>query len=499
MKLLSSQQIRDWDAYTIANEPISSINLMERAAIAFVSQLKKVLPLSGAKIFCGKGNNGGDGLAIARLLASENITCEVFIIEYSKNCSDDFAVNEKRLKEIKSVSIKYISENSTLPSISSDDIIIDAIFGTGLSKPLEGLVLKVVQHINQHAKNTIAVDIPTGLKADIFSVDEINESKIIHANRTFTFQVPKQCFMLAETFPFVGNFDVLDIGLKKQFLETIQSSHFYVTKDAFPEIKQRGKFSHKGTFGHALCIGGSFGKMGATILMSKACLKTGAGRVTAFIPKVGYTILQTAVPECMALTDDELTEIRNFPATENYSAVGVGPGMGTDEFTVKGFQKWLPTVKVPCVIDADGLNICAKLLLDHHDSFHFPSNAIITPHPAEFDRLAGASKSSIERIEKQIHFAQKHKIIVVLKGAHTSIAMPNGNVYFNSTGNPAMATAGSGDVLTGIITALLAQGYSTHDAAILGVYIHGLSGDYAAKERATIIAGDIIEAIPFVM
>jgi NAD(P)H-hydrate epimerase len=501
MKLLTAQQIRDWDAYTIKHELISSIDLMERAANVFVKQFKKIVEHDRTvKIFCGLGNNGGDGLAIARLLCDENyFLVEVFIVEHSKNKSGDFNQNLKQLEEQNEVNIITIHEKSILPIIHQSDIIIDALFGTGLNKNIEGLALKVVQHINQSSTFILAVDVPSGLQADIFSVDDLDANKMIHAHQTFTFQVPKQSFLHPETFPFVGEFSVLDIGLKKEYLEEIKSHHFYLDKDELPQLKLRNKFSHKGTFGHAICIGGSYGKIGASVLMSKACLKTGAGLVTAFIPKVGYTILQTAFPECMVLTDDEILEIRNFPATENFDAIAVGPGLGMNEYTIKSFYKWISTITKPCVIDADALNISSQLLLEHHDSFHFPKNAILTPHPKEFDRLAGISKNSVEHIEKQIHFAQHHQVFVVLKGAHTTIATPDGNLYFNSTGNATMATAGSGDVLTGIIVSLLAQGYEAKDAAILGVYLHGLSGDLAVKNKATLIASDIIEALPFTL
>jgi hydroxyethylthiazole kinase-like uncharacterized protein yjeF len=504
MKLLTAQQIRDWDAFTIKHEPITSIDLMERAVKACVNQLlllKEWTKINGIKIFCGLGNNGGDGLAIAQLLADKGKKIEVFVVEYSSNRSADFVLNEKKLKEEKNVSITYLMETSKLPVIDNNELIIDALVGTGLNKPPEGFLLKVVRHINQFSSLTVSIDVPSGLSAELFAVDKLDGNNIIKAKHTFTFQVPKQSILCAETFPFVGEFHILDIGLHPDFLLGMETNHFYLTKDELPELKQRSKFSHKGTYGHALCIGGSYGKVGAAVLMSKTCLRTGVGLVTSFVPKVGYTILQSAFPECMVLTDDELYEIRNFPDVEEYSAVGVGPGLGTHEYTKKNFHKWLSSINKPCVIDADALNICSMLLQEHHDSFTFPHHAILTPHPKEFDRLAGISKSSEERIEKQLHFAEKHNVYVVLKGAHTSIATPEGKLYFNSTGNAGMATAGSGDVLTGMITSLLAQGYNPKDAALLGVYLHGLAGDSAAAQKGMngLIASDIIEQIPDVL
>jgi NAD(P)H-hydrate epimerase len=290
----------------------------------------------------------------------------------------------------------------------------------------------------------------------------------------------------------------LEIGLHPDYLTTVTSPYHYTTnEEILATIKPRKKFAHKGSFGHVLTVGGSYGKIGAAILMSRAALRTGCGLVTAYTPKVGYTIFQTAFPECMMQTDEELYEIRNFPDTAGFDALAIGPGLGQQEYTIKNFTKWIGTIEQPCVLDADALNICSRLLVEHHDSFHFPGNCIITPHPKEFDRLAGVSKSSYERLEKQVRFAQQHKVIVVLKGAFTTIALPNGEVHFNSTGNDAMATAGSGDVLTGIIASLLAQGYAGKEAALLGVYLHGFAGDLLAKQRATLIASDLIEILPF--
>lgn len=501
MKLLTAQQIKDWDKFTINREPVKSIDLMERAANACVNEIVNLLGNTknkAFKIFCGLGNNGGDGLAIARLLYENGFHVEVFIIEYSKDRSDDFKINEKKLANKKTILTSSITGKSKLPFLSENDIVIDAIFGTGLNKNIDGLVLKVVQHINQNSEFTIAIDVPSGLKSSIFSDDWMDENKIIHASHTFTFQIPKMSFMHAETYKFVGEFHILDIGLHTDFFKNVDSNIYFISKEDLPKIKQRNKFSHKGNFGHAICIGGSYGKMGASVLMSRACLKAGVGLVTSFVPKTGYTILQTAFPEAMILTDDELFEIRNFPSSDSFDAVGVGPGIGTNEFTSKAFYKWISSVKIPCVIDADALNICSNILLEHHSSFHFPANTILTPHPKEFDRLAGISANSFERIEKQIHFAKRYNVIVILKGAHTSIALPDARLFFNSSGNPKMATAGSGDVLTGIITSLLAQGHETQDAAVLGVYLHGKAGDIAAENKSTIIASDIIEAIPFV-
>jgi len=346
----------------------------------------------------------------------------------------------------------------------------------------------------------VAIDVPSGLPADIHNLNWINEGAIVRAWLTLTFQVPKITFLLADTYQYVGDFEVLYIGLMPPYLASIHTN-FYYTKSADIELiyKPRLKFSHKGTYGHALLIAGSFGKIGAAVLSSKAVLRSGCGLLTTYLPKVGYTIMQTALPEAMINTDDELYEIRNFPDTSTYEAIGVGPGLGMHTLTQSAFIKWVQQVKQPIVIDADGLNIIAAYL-QNNQVFKFPDSCIITPHPKEFDRLAGTSTNAADRLAKQIAFAQKYQIVVVLKGAHTTIALPNGEVHVNSSGNAMLATAGSGDVLTGIILSLLAQGYHVNEAAIAAVFLHGACADYLKNQKqATLIASDISEVLPKVL
>ena len=495
MKLLTAQQIREWDAYTIAHKPITSINLMERAAQNCVSHLLNepvVQQTQTIHVFCGSGNNGGDGLAIARLIKPlVNATVYVYVIK-SNHSSPDFIANMNRLGNIQCVEM---ASEKDFPTIAHNEVVVDAIFGTGINKPIEGLVLKLIRYLNQSNGYRIAIDIPSGLMPDL--AQTFNNLEAFEAHQTLTFQIPKLSFLFPEFGKYIGKLVILDIALIQAFNES-QHTPYHLLNRLFAKtvIKTRSRFSHKGDFGHTLLIGGSFGKMGAAILMSKSALRTGCGLVSAYIPKTGYTIMQTALPECMVLTDDQLYELGNLPNVMNFDAVAIGPGMGQDEKTIKAFGHWLNTQQKPIVIDADALNICSRLLADHSNAIKFPVNSILTPHPKEFDRLVGISMNAIERLEKQMHFAQKHQIILVLKGAHTSIAFPDGNVYFNFSGNEAMATAGSGDVLTGVIASLLAQSYQPKEAALLGVYIHGLAGDLAVKGKSTLIASDIIEAIP---
>lgn len=505
MKLLTAKQIKHWDAYTIMHEPVSSLDLMERSASLCTEKIESLLKRKSNRfqsvlIFCGPGNNGGDGMVIARRLALAGKVVKVFLVKTGSAHTADFEANLQRLSKETSVSVSVIEQEEQIPSIEENTLVVDAIFGSGLNRQVEGIAASVIDRINESEAYVVAIDIPSGLPAEVFEIEAISKGHIIEADQTLTFQVPKQSFLHAECFPFTGDMEVLGIGLLPDFLNDEASLNYYVTDEMIrPLYKPRGKFSHKGILGHSLIVAGSYGKLGAAILSSKAALRAGCGLLTSFVPKVGFTVLQTAFPEAMVQTDDELFEIRNFPDVASFHAVGVGPGIGTSEYTEKALAKWLPTIRQPIVLDADALNICAKLLQEDKQ-FRFPSQAIITPHPKEFDRLAGHSNNSFERQQKQLAFAKKHQIVVVLKGAHTAIALPDGTMYFNSSGNPALATAGSGDVLMGIITSLLAQQYSLSQAAVIGVYLHGLCADLWVKQgRQTMIAGDIIDMIPLAL
>ncbi len=337
----------------------------------------------------------------------------------------------------------------------------------------------------------IAIDIPSGLMGEDNS--ENNLENIVKADYTLTFQFPKISFLFAENEPYVGEFEVLPIGLHPEGIaKTPSNFHLLEADDIQKLIPKRSRFSHKGTFGHALLIAGSYGKMGAAVLSSKACLRSGVGLLTTHIPRLGYTILQTAVPEAMTSVDQHDSMFTELPDLEPFSAIGAGPGLGTKSNSEKALLSLLENAKVPLVLDADALNILSK---NKEWLEKLPENSILTPHPGEFKRLAGEAANSYENIQKQIGFSEKYKVIVVLKGAFTSISTPDGKLYFNSTGNPGMATAGSGDVLTGIILSLLAQGIAPKNAAITGVHLHGLAGDLTAKEKSEIslIAGDIVE------
>ncbi|CAG5069438.1 Bifunctional NAD(P)H-hydrate repair enzyme Nnr [Dyadobacter sp. CECT 9623] len=489
MKILTSAQIRSLDQFTIQNEPISSLDLMERASNAFVgwfcNQFVNTRPVC---VFCGKGNNGGDGLAIARLLSQLSYDVQVVVADYTPNASDDFTQNLDRLKT--HLNLAFISSADQFPTLSSQVVCIDTLLGSGLSRPAEGLLAGIIHKINALPNKVVSVDIASGLYMDKANGEN---DPIIEPDHTVTFQLPKLAFLLPQNVRFTGEWHVVDIGLSGKYIQELPTPYWFTDKKAAEKLIQpRGKFSHKGTFGHALLLAGSFGKMGAAVLSGRACLRSGVGLLTMHAPVCGYDIIQISSPEAMVSIDKNDRHISQFPDLEPYSAVGIGPGVGQEPVTIALLEELLDQVKVPLIIDADALNILSsnRSLLDK-----LPPNTILTPHPKEFQRLAGESGDEYERLELARDFAGKYQVIICLKGANTAVILPNGEVHFNSTGNPGMATGGTGDVLTGIITSLLAQKYKPAEAAILGVYQHGLAGDRAAEQKGQIalIASDVVE------
>lgn len=491
MKILSSQQIRQLDADTIAHTPIASIDLMEKASEAFVDWFcSSYLPIQNVKIYCGKGNNGGDGLAIARLLIRHGYLVEVCVVEYTEKTSGDFLINQQRIQEI--LPIKRINSIEELEIPLAGTVVIDALLGTGLTRPLSGLLAEVITKLNHAPVERVSVDIATGLYTDC--PNQPNDI-IFHSHQSVTFEFPKMAFLMPQNELFTGNWHVVPIGLHPQFIDLTHSPYSYTTEKTIDGLlKPRNRFSHKGTFGHALVIGGSYGKIGAATLAAGGCLRSGAGLTTLYVPRCGYQIAQIARPEAMTITDKEENIISEIPDLSAYSSVAFGPGTGTDTLTLSALARLIEIISVPLVLDADGLNLLAaqpKLMSK------LPTNTILTPHPKEFERLAGKSVNDFERIEKAREFASKHQIILVLKGAHTAVISPDGSVQFNSTGNSGMATGGSGDILTGIITGLLAQKYSPIHAAIIAVFQHGRAGEKASQQRgqASVIASDIVNAL----
>lgn len=477
MKIFSAAQIRNWDQFTIENEPISSYDLMERASGKFVEWFISEHSNTDQPIyiFCGSGNNGGDGLAVARLLHQSFYKPIVFLCNIGKR-SLDCEKNYQRLKTLETVEIHTIQKDAPLPKLARQHLVIDALFGSGLNRPIQGYWAKLIAHLNENGNKTIAIDIPSGLYSDQTSINQVT----IKARSTLSFERPKLAFFFPENHTAVGNWAFTAIGLDSAYALETESKNLLITEAHIrSKIRKRNKFDHKGTYGHALLVVGSYGMIGAGLLAAKACLRTGVGLLTVNAPKCGYGILQSQVPEAMVLTDPKEKYWSSVPTLDNYKAVGIGCGLGKEEPSVKALEELIKSTDRPMVLDADALNIIAE---SPHIFAEIPKNSILTPHPKEFQRLFGASKDDFERLERIRTKAVEYELVLLLKGAHTIVALPNGDCYFNNTGNPGMATGGSGDVLTGIITSLLAQGYSPANAAIIGVYSHGRAGDLAAQE-----------------
>lgn len=483
MKILSAEQIRKWDEYTIANEPVKSVDLMERAATKCVEWFAaRFANTTAVKIFCGKGNNGGDGLAIARMLAEQAFRCDVYIIELGAAGTPDFQANLTRLHS-SPVQIHFIQQPEFFPELKHDDVVVDAMLGSGLNRPVEGLYAQAVEHINNAGAKIVSIDIPSGL-----FTDKATSSVAVKATDTLTFQSIKLGLLFPENEQYFGEVTVLDIGLLPAYLDSVTSIYQLADARLIRHIyKARKCYTHKGTYGHALVVAGEKGKMGAAILCTKACLRGGAGLVTAVVPGEQFVIIQTAVPEAMAMPHEEMKNTD----WGKYTAIGIGCGIGTSEHGAMLLHEVLASFNKPIVADADALNLISmnRELLNE-----LPPGSILTPHPKEFERLFGKSANYQKRMQKARQFAQKYFVYIILKGHNSMLACPDGEVYFNSTGNAGMATGGTGDVLTGIITALLAQGYLPKEAALLGMYVHGLAADIAVKTTSmeALIAGDVV-------
>ena len=489
MKILSAKSIRTVDAKTIEYNHIRSHELMEMAASAFFYYFlsKYDIKDNTVALFCGTGNNGGDGIAVARMMHTVGYAVRLFIIETSDKYSDDCAINVDRAVKA-GVDVTKITSVDQLPNLNDITVIIDAIFGTGLSRELLGLAKDVIEKINEIQKIVVSIDIPSGLFM------HQPTSLAIRANETVTFQIPKLALFLPLNHQFVGNLSMLEIGLDAKAISEEETDTYYLTDASMADkLKPLDKFAHKGTQGHALIVGGSLGKIGAVWLSSKAALRSGCGLVTAFVPQCGVNVLQSSLPEVMVVQDVNEYHLSSIAYDIQPSAIAIGMGMGQHDETKQALYQFLQSHSTPLVLDADALNILANNpdWLDY-----LQPNTILTPHSGELSRLIGEWSDDFEKIALTRKFARKYNLIVVVKGAHTLI-VDSENLYVNSSGTPALATAGSGDVLSGIIAGLLAQGYKPIIAAQLGVYIHGDTANITSSliNPRSFIAADIIDNI----
>jgi len=489
MKIFTARQIKECDAFTIQREGISAHTLMERAAGKCCEWiLQQFNPRTPVLVLCGMGDNGGDGLALTRMLLQEGFSAKAIVLRHTSQFSPDASENFKLLHQLAPDNVHILEEGLFVTELPQHIILIDAILGTGLSRPLTGWMASFVAEINELPNTRIAIDIPTGLYAD--GLPEIN-APVLRADHTLSFQFYKRTYLHEEAALFTGMVHILDIGLNERFIEDTHSRYHIIDEDTIRAIyRPRPRFAHKGTFGKAMLIGGSYGKIGAITLSAEAALRAGAGLVFVLAPGCGYNIIQSCVPEAMFLQagNDHISriELPDHPVT-----VGIGPGMGTHEDTRKILHAFLSESDKPVVLDADALNIIAA---NSEWLNHLPKDSILTPHPKEFERLFGPARNTMLQTELARTKAMKYNIYIILKGHHTAVITPEGACWYNTNGNPGMATGGSGDVLTGMVTSLLAQGYTPGEAAILGVYIHGLAGDIAAGRLSeeALTAGDII-------
>ncbi len=486
MKILSSSQIKEADKYTIENEPVLSVDLMERASEAFVKKFLTLFPKKRpVVVVCGTGNNGGDGLAVGRILEHEGWNVSFYVLGTLDRGAKDFKIN----LELAS-SYKHITTKKDIPPILDRSIIIDGLLGTGLSKPIGGLLASFINYLNGLDCARVSIDIASGLYCDKPVMDG---DIIFRPHHTISFQTPKLVFFQPSSSRFIGKWHVVDIGLIRSFIEKVDCDYHYTQEhDINHLIPSRSKFDHKGSVGKLLLIAGSKGKMGASVLSARAALRTGVGLLTVHAPACGTVILQSSVPEAMVNEDVEVEVISSIPEFEG--VIGIGPGIGTQAATQKALEELLRTASNPIVLDADAINILGenRNLLEH-----VPKQSILTPHPGEFRRLVGEWGDDFDKLEKLRNLCKEYELNVVLKGAYSAVCNSEGEIYFNPTGNVGMATGGSGDVLTGMVSSLLAQGLEPFSALKLGVYIHGFAGDLAAVKNGvhSLIASDIIETI----
>lgn len=497
MKIFTSAQIHELDKYTIDHEPITSINLMERAAKALTRSIEEEWSnRTPIVVFAGPGNNGGDALAVSRLLAEDGYQVSVYLFNIHNKLSADCATNKKRLEEGKRIKkFTEITLNFDPPQLTANMVVVDGLFGSGLNKPLAGGFAAMVKYINQSPAKVVSIDIPTGLMCEDNSYNI--HANIIRADLTLTLQQKKLAMLLADNQQYFGRLKVLDIRLSPEYIQKTDCAYRLLEENDIRHLlSPRDDFAHKGSMGHALLIAGSYGMSGAAILATKSCLRSGVGKVTVHTPKRNYDIMQISVPEAVMQMDREELIFSEPVETELYDAVGIGPGLGTNESSAIALIAQIRRTTCPLVIDADAINILAS-----HRAWmqQLPKGIILTPHPKEFDRLAGnTSTNCYERLAKARELAERLHAYIIVKGHYSALCLPNGHIEFNSTGNSGMATAGSGDVLTGVITALLARGYSQENACRIGMYLHGLAGDLAIKNlgKESLIASDLIEYLP---
>ncbi|WP_353134116.1 NAD(P)H-hydrate dehydratase [Pseudopedobacter sp.] len=490
LKLLNAAQTKLADQYTMENEPIPSLELMERASSAFVKTFAERFTDKRISItvFCGKGNNGGDGLAIARLLYQDRYEfIDVVIIDFSEKSTPEFDANLIALQQTE-ISIFYLT-NPELLDIKQSAVVIDAIFGIGLSRPFDKSYQTLIDKLNLLPGKKVSVDIPSGMPSE----GKLYETPVFKADWVITFQRPKINFLLPLSAPYIREWKVVNIGLNENFIESTASPYYWIwRKDILDSIRKRKSFDHKGTYGHNLIIAGDANTMGAALLTAESSMKSGAGLTTVCIPQSGLTALNSRLPEVMYLDRSDF----NYTDFTKYKGICIGPGLGKGKDAKSLLTHLISEYKKPVVFDADALNILAE---DETLLAQISPDSILTPHVKEFDRLFGEHYNCWDRIETAFHQAKKLKLYIVLKNRYTMIFTPDGRCFFNSTGSPAMATGGMGDVLTGLISSFIAQDYTVEKAIIISVFVHGYIGEHLGQKMYVVPPTKLIKQIPYVI
>jgi len=512
MELVTAAEMRELDRAAIKGRKIPSLRLMENAGNAVAREMERRFGSLRGKtvtIVSGKGQNGGDGLVVARLLRQKGCKARVALLTAPSALKGDAAANLKRFQRAGG-RCHAIDTDANLtavlgPLLQTSDLLVDAIFGTGLNAPVKGVAASAIDRMNASSRPIVAIDLPSGLDADTGTV----LGTAVTATLTVTLARPKRGLYLGVGPNYAGVICVADIGIPTDLIATAKIPVTLLDAASIRSLLPiRHRTAHKGTFGHAGLIAGSAGKTGAAAMAAMAALRVGAGLVTVATPRSVSDVLEAKLLEAMTfpapeteartLSKQALESLRAFAADK--TALAIGPGIGTHPDTQTLVHNLLVEVNKPMVLDADGINAVAG----HREMLSRAGGPLIlTPHPGEMARLLGITSAEVQRdrLGMAARLAREQHVCVVLKGAGTIVAGPDGRLAVNSTGNPGMATAGTGDVLTGIITGLLAQGLSAWDAACAGVYLHGLAGDLAASEQGEmgLIAGDVIQAIPWAL
>ena len=487
MKIFTNAQRKAIVQYTIEHDGVTELDLVERAGDGIAREImSRWQPQQRTIVFAGWGNNGADALSATRILMRNGFNPEIYLFNIggnrlSKECAK---CKELLLSEFPQVKLKEVVSEFLPPELNSRCLVIDGLFGSGLNRPLPQSICVILRSINDSNADVVSIDIPSGLFSE-WNTNLVNNNTI-HATLTIAIEFPHLSFFFDDNAELIGEWTTVSIGLSQEAIRNTTYQYYLITHaDAQKILRPRWPEANKSEYGSALICAGSYGMMGAAVLATRGCLRAGAGKVTCYSPQCGNTILQTAVPSAMFATSNDKTYLTDISLRHTYQAIGIGPGIGTRDDTITAlgnFLKQCNAKQMPLVIDADALNcIAARPILLNY----LPVMSVLTPHEGEFDRLFGEQSSSEARLRKAIEVSAFYNVVILLKGRYTAVVRPDGKVHINSSGSPALATGGSGDVLTGIITGLMSQSYSSEMATILGAYIHGVAGEICADEHGT--------------